>query len=86
MNTAEALFKEHGTCLIPLEKVSATLFNLSPDEARHYINSGKLRIKTTRLRNSQKAPILLHVDDLADYIDGVRAKESADHEKINPPN
>lgn len=85
MNTAEALFQEHKTCMIPIDAVSERLFGVTPPEFVKMLRSGKLRIKVTQLRDSQKCPILIHVDDLADYIDQIRAREASDHTKLRPP-
>ena len=50
----------------------AHLFGLSEREAMNRASANKLPIPTFRMRESQKAPLLVHLADLASYMDRQR--------------
>lgn len=81
MNTEMMLLARYKTPLIPFADVVQEYFGLSLEEARKRANLHRLPIKPVRLIDSQKAPLYVHVEDLARHIDQVRAAVDADWEK-----
>lgn len=77
MNTTLLLMAQFEKAVIPLEEIAEQFFNLSPEKARRMAGMNQLPIPTFRLNGSQKAPICVHIDDLAKHIDQerMRAKE-----------
>lgn len=65
------LMTEHGTAVIPLEVVSDKYLNMSHKSAQAKFNTGELKrlgLNAFRLNTSQKAPILVLVTDLAEFV------------------
>ncbi|MCG8991781.1 pyocin activator PrtN family protein [Laribacter hongkongensis] len=74
MNTTFILLAKHETPLIKLEDICEDYFGLSKGEARKRANLNTLPIPTVRMADSNKSPILVHVDDLAKHIDEQRRR------------
>lgn len=73
-NTTLLLMAEHGEADIKLESISEKYFGLAPEQAKRKASSGKLPVTAYRAASSQKAPWLVRVSDLADYLDQCRAE------------
>jgi len=76
-NTTLLLMAEHGEADIKLEDIAAKYFGLSPEQARRKASSGKMPFPVYRAAPSQKAPWLVRVSDLADYLDQCRDEAEA---------
>lgn len=76
MKTALMLFARHEKALLSLDDISQEYFGLSPTEARRAVAKGELGVKAVQLRSSSKAPWLVHIDDLATYVDKLRQREA----------
>lgn len=74
MNTTLLLLAQFEKAVIPLEDICEQFFSLSPGKARRMASMNQLPIPTFRLNSSQKAPLCIHVDDLARHIDEERSK------------
>ncbi|PRP68588.1 pyocin activator protein PrtN [Chromobacterium amazonense] len=74
MNTSFLLLARYESPVVPLEKVCADYLNLSAKKAQEMASLNKLPLPTFRMNDSQKAPRLVHLSDLAEYIDSQRAK------------
>ena len=72
MNTAFLLIAEFGTSQIPLADIAEKYLKMSQTTAERKANAGELPIPTYRLNDSQKSPRMIHVNDLANYIDKQR--------------
>ncbi len=72
MNTVFLLLAEYGTPTIPLADVTEKYFGMKLSTAEKKAALGDLPIATFRASESQKAPRMIHVQDLADYIDQQR--------------
>lgn len=74
MTTADLLISRYGHGpLIPLEKVQEDYFpHLKPDLLTRRLMSGDIPLKAIRTDRSQKAPVMVHLTDLATYIDNLR--------------
>ena len=77
MNTTFLLMAEYGTAVIPLEIVAERYLGLDTRAAKARAKHGELPFPAYR-DASQKAPWLVHVSDLAEWIDAERAKARAD--------
>lgn len=77
MNTMFLLMAEFEKVNIPLSDIAEKYLGMRPSTADQKATEGKLPIATFRIGNTQKAPRLVHVQDLADHIDKQRkdAKE-----------
>ncbi|CDH28834.1 conserved hypothetical protein [Xenorhabdus bovienii str. Jollieti] len=82
MNTAFLLMAEFETSQIPLSDIAERYFKMSPGTAERKANEGKLGIPTYKLNDSQKSPRIVHVNDLAAYIDKQREQASKELERI----
>ena len=68
MITSLALLAVHGSPEIPLRDVVGML-GISMAEAQRRAARNELPVPTHRLADSQKAPLMVHIDDLAAHID-----------------
>lgn len=82
MNTLFLLMAQFNSPAVPVDRC-ASYFGLSEREAMNRAALNKLPIPAFRLRDSQKAPMMLHVEDLAMFIDRQRASASNVWEKVN---
>ncbi|MBN3345035.1 pyocin activator PrtN family protein [Pectobacterium carotovorum] len=76
MNTMFLLMAEFNTATIPLADIAERYLGMKPATADRKAGAGDLPIPTFRLGDTQKAPRMVHVKDLADFIDQ-RRKEAA---------
>lgn len=58
----------------PLAEISEKYFGLSPEEASRKAARHELPVPAFRLRESQKAPLVVSCQALGDYIDQVEAQ------------
>lgn len=72
MNTMFLLMAEYNTASIPLADICEKYFGMKVATADKKASLGKLPIPTFRMGDSQKSPRMIHVKDLADYIDKQR--------------
>lgn len=75
MNTAFLLMAQYdGLAIVPAEKVCADYFpHLRPDQFLRKVGSGEIKLPLVRAETSQKSAKGVHLQDLADYLDGRRA-------------
>lgn len=70
MNKTEILLlMQFETPTIPLESICESFLSLSTATAKQRAKAGTLPVPAFRLGESQKAPWLIHAQDLAHYID-----------------
>lgn len=71
------LMAEFETSTIPLSDISERYLGMKPSTADKKAGCGDLPIPTFRIGNGQKSPRMVHVSDLAEFIDKKRkdAKE-----------
>lgn len=82
MNTALLLAAAFdGRPAVPLEEICEQYFGLSKEKANAKASVNELPVPTFRAAESQKAPRLVHVDDLAKLLDAMRAKATQDWER-----
>ncbi|WP_272670858.1 pyocin activator PrtN family protein [Providencia sp. PROV147] len=81
MNTVFLLMAEFETSQIPLSVVAEKFLNLTPSYADRQAALGKLPFPTYR-DDSQKAPRMVHISDLAEWIDKRRCEARKEFSKI----
>lgn len=81
MNTVFLLMAEFNTSTIPLAQIAERYLGMKPETANKKANAGDLPIPSFRLDPGQKAPRIVHIQDLADFIDKKReeAKQELDY-------
>ncbi|ECE6697025.1 pyocin activator PrtN family protein [Salmonella enterica] len=81
MNTMFLLLAEFETPTIPLSDIAERYLGMKPATADKKAGCGDLPIPTFRIGDTQKAPRMVHVSDLAEYIDNRRkeAKKELKH-------
>ena len=65
------LVQEHGSSLIPLEEIGEKYFSWSKKTIKSKFLSGELErlgLRAFQCANNQKAPVLVHVSDLANFL------------------
>ncbi|MGB5118834.1 MAG: pyocin activator PrtN family protein [Providencia rettgeri] len=82
MNTVFLLMAEFETSQIPLSIVAEKFLNLTPSYADRQATLGKLPFPTYR-DDSQKAPRMVHISDLAEWIDSRRNEARSEFNDIN---
>lgn len=82
MNTMFLLLAEYETQSIPLAAIAEKYLGMRPATADKKAGCGDLPIPTFRLLNSQKSPRLVHVSDLAEFIDKRRKEAKVEWEKM----
>lgn len=83
MNTVFLLMAEFNTPTIPLSTIAERYLGMSIATANKKANLGELDIPSFRLDSGQKAPRIVHISDLADYIDKKREAAKKELEEIN---
>ncbi|MGL5948266.1 MAG: pyocin activator PrtN family protein [Aeromonas sp.] len=74
MNTAYLLMAEYETGTLTLDQISERYLGIAPRSAEARARSHSLPFPTFRLGDGNKAPRLVHLQDLADFIDRRRAE------------
>ena len=74
MKTELMLWARYERESVPLSDIAREYLGMSAAEANRAWNDGRLPVKAFRLRESQKAPLLVHIADLAALMDKARAE------------
>jgi hypothetical protein len=69
MNTEYALLARFESPTVPLSEISKEFFGITPKTAEQQAKAGALPIPTCKLRDSERSPTLVHINDLATHID-----------------
>jgi hypothetical protein len=77
ITTIDLLIAEYGQADVRLDEVSEKYFGLSPKTASAHAAKRALPVLAYRASDSQKAPWLIRVTDLADYLDNRRSQRAA---------
>lgn len=67
--------------VIRLDCISKQYFNLSPAEAARSAALNDLPVPAFRLRESTRAPLMVRVQELAQYIDSLAEAAAESHER-----
>ena len=77
MNTMFLLMAEYETATVPLSQVCEKYFGMKSATAERKASENRLPVPTFRTAESQKAPRMVHIADLANYIDHQREASKA---------
>ncbi len=83
MKTAFLLLAQYEKPLIPLKEISEVYFGCAPGTAQKKASSGSLPLPIVRLSKSQKSPLFVHINDLAEFIDQQTEKAREEWESVN---
>lgn len=83
MNTMFLLMAEYESATVPLSQICEKYFGMKPFTAERKAAENKLPIPTFRTGDSQKAPRMIHIADLADFIDKQRSESKMMHQAAN---
>ncbi|KAB7896409.1 pyocin activator PrtN family protein [Rouxiella badensis] len=83
MNTVFLLMAEFETSTVPVSSVCEKYFGMNPATAERKAALYQLPIPTFRVGDSQKAPRMIHITDLAEFIDKQRKEGRALHASVN---
>lgn len=75
-STFDYLLQQHGEVLLPLSTLCEKYLGLSYRVARRHYLSGKLLIPVVPMGSGQKAVLMVHLEDLAKYIDARRKRQT----------
>ncbi|ABN63095.1 pyocin activator PrtN family protein [Shewanella sp. SP1S1-7] len=81
INTAFLLMAQFNKVIVPLDQISKEYFGLEPRTAANYAKAGRLPLAAFRTSNSNKAPWMVNVTDLAEYLD--KQRDAAKQDQIN---
>ncbi|QKJ65266.1 pyocin activator PrtN family protein [Deefgea piscis] len=81
MKTAFLLMAQYERATVPLSEIAEQYLGMTVPVAQREALMNNLPIPTFRLRESNKSPLLVHIDDLAEHIDKVRATAKRAWEK-----
>ncbi|GAC23495.1 hypothetical protein GMES_1196 [Paraglaciecola mesophila KMM 241] len=71
-NTTLSLFATFGSAIIPFRDIVDKYLGITYDNALKQVKSGDLPLKIFRITSRQKAPYLVHIDDLSQLIENRR--------------
>lgn len=83
-DTEIMLLAVYKTVTVPLDRIGADHLNLNGENASRAAALGRLPFPVFRMRDSAKAPWLVHVKDLAAHIDSQRVAASQSWEHSQP--
>ena len=83
MNISFALLAKFESPIIPLKDICQEYFGISPKTAEMKAKAQSLPVPTFKLRDSERAPTFVHVNDLASYIDSCHKKNKEIWNTIN---
>lgn len=84
MNTLFFLMAEYDTVTPALSDICEKYLGMKPRTAEDKAALGRLPIPTFRLGDSQKAPRLVHLEDLAHHIEKMREIAQKEHASFYP--
>jgi hypothetical protein len=83
MNTNFALLARFQTPVIELKNVCEEFFGIKPKTAEQKSKGCDFPIPTFKLRDSERSPTLIKIEDLADYIDKRYAAAKNEWKKVH---
>ncbi len=83
MNTLFLLMSHYGKPTVPLADICNEYFGMSEHTAAVKAKSNQLPIPVFRLANSNKSPLMIHLEDLSKLIDERKQKAQEAHEYFN---
>lgn len=82
MNTRFLLLAQYQRAAVPLDDVAADYLGLGSREAKRQALDGTLCVPAFRRKDSQKAPWMVMIDDLAEWLDTQAERARRDHKTL----
>ncbi|PNH84454.1 pyocin activator protein PrtN [Vibrio diazotrophicus] len=83
MNISFALLARFGSPTVELKEVSKEFFGITPKTAEQRAKACDFPIPTFKLRDSERSPTLVKIEDLAAYIDKRYEEAKTDWQSVN---
>lgn len=83
MNTKFALLARFENPTVELKQVSQEFFGITPKTAEQRAKACDFPVPTFKLRDSERSPTLIKIDDLAAYIDKRYAEAKTEWQSVN---
>ncbi|MCJ8318739.1 MAG: pyocin activator PrtN family protein [Colwellia sp.] len=83
MNTNFALLARFETPVIELKQVCEEFFGIKPKTAEQKVKGCDFPIPTFKLRDSERSPTLIKIEDLANYIDKRYAEAEIEWKQVH---
>ncbi|WP_413113844.1 pyocin activator PrtN family protein [Thaumasiovibrio sp. DFM-14] len=83
MNTNFALLARFESPTVELRNVCQEFFGITPKTAEQKVKACDFPVPTFKLRDSERSPSLIMVEDLATYIDKRYQQAKADWHSVN---
>ncbi|MGR5298805.1 Pyocin activator protein PrtN [Vibrio mediterranei] len=83
MNTNFALLARFESPTVELKRVSQEFFGITPKTAEQRAKACDFPVPTFKLRDSERSPSLIKVEDLATYIDKRHESAKSDWQSVN---
>lgn len=83
MNTNFALLARFGNPTVELKQVSQEFFGITSRTAEQRAKACDFPVPTFKLRNSERSPSLIKIEDLAAYIDKRHSEAKQDWLSVN---
>ncbi|EKO3401306.1 pyocin activator PrtN family protein [Vibrio fluvialis] len=83
MNISFALLARFGSPTVELKEVSKEFFGITPKTAEQRAKACDFPIPTFKLRDSERSPTLVKVEDLAAYIDKRYEEAKTEWQSVN---
>ena len=83
MSISFALLARFGSPTVELKEVSKEFFGITPKTAEQRAKACDFPIPTFKLRDSERSPTLVKIEDLAAYIDKRYEEAKTDWQSVN---
>lgn len=83
MNISFALLARFGSPTVELKEVSKEFFGITPKTAEQRAKACDFPIPTFKLRDSERSPTLVKIEDLAAYIDKRYEEAKTEWQSVN---
>lgn len=83
MNTNFALLARFESPTVELKQVCHEFFGITPKTAEQRAKACDFPVPTFKLRDSERSPSLIKIEDLAAYIDQRHAEAKSDWQSVN---
>jgi hypothetical protein len=84
MKTSYLLMARFESPTVALKEISEEFFGITAKTAQQLAKAGNFPVSTFQLRDSEKSPVLIHIDELAEYIDQQRNQAKEVWQSVNP--
>ncbi|RZQ53040.1 pyocin activator protein PrtN [Pseudoalteromonas phenolica] len=69
MNMTFALLARFNNPVVPLKEVCQEFFGINPKTAEQKAKAGTLPVPTFKMRDSERAPTLVNISDLGEFLE-----------------